>query len=382
MNKELPPEGEEKLNKQEGHFEPLRDNDGEKPEKGWRSIVDLEKETGDIVPEAERKIESAAKELGLSAEELEAASEEFGLDNKLQDIREKAEEAGREAVGVSEKDLGEDGQPEIIIRVRPEKMDRLVELLSANSEPGTVFPFGETEEDLYIIPDRLLYGLLKDNGLIDAEISGSEPVFADLKEGEEKYYPSLDVKVYKQNGQTIIERKISEKKDLRSNPMDDEQTVVEIKEAKPEIDSENSAKKAIFEKEKSMLPAAVMEATSAPVWVVRIRPDYDGLRALLAENGYGIKEHPGREGVPFQILAEDIYEIDDMTFAIETDSPIYQKLKEKNLVKTDFYVEDATKERLAEIEMEEAGELYSKGKDKDGRTVHKRGSYLVYEEEL
>jgi hypothetical protein len=144
-----------------------------------------------------------------------------------------------------------------------------------------------------------------------------------------------------------------------------------------------------FEEERKSVPESIMEATSSWEVVVRIRPDsdksekpkFDELREFLAENGYKIEEHPGRDGVPFRILAEDIIEVDDLTFAIDTDSPLYEKLIEKGLIEAVFVVDDANEKNLADIEkMEEQNEYYSKGEDKDGQTVHKRGPYLVREE--
>lgn len=156
----------------------------------------------------------------------------------------------------------------------------------------------------------------------------------------------------------------------------------EIKEKVEQLGKE-AEKKLLFEKERIIVPESIMEATSANVMVVRVRPDFDKLRDSLVENGYGLKEHPGRKGVPFQILSDDIYEVDDRTFAIEMDSPIYEKLMEKGLIETVFVVENASEENLKELErMDEQNEFYSKGINKYGQTVHKRGSYLVYEESV
>lgn len=138
-----------------------------------------------------------------------------------------------------------------------------------------------------------------------------------------------------------------------------------------------------FEEERKSVPESIMEATSANVMVVRVRPDFNKLRDFLAENGYDLKEHPGRKGVPFQILADDIYEVDDLTFAVEMDSPVCQELMKKDLIETIFVVEDANEENLEGVEeMEKQNEFYSKGKDKYGQTVHKRGPYLVCEKKV
>jgi len=165
----------------------------------------------------------------------------------------------------------------------------------------------------------------------------------------------------------------------------DQKTEGKLQEIKEKVEQlgKEVEKKLLFEKERMSVPESIMEATSANVMVVRVRPDFKKLRDFLAENGYDLKEHPGRKGVPFQILADDIYEVDDLTFAIEMDSPIYQELMKNGLIETVFFVEDASEKNLKDLKkMEEQNEFYSKGKDKYGQTVHKRGSYLVYEENI
>jgi len=212
----------------------------------------------------------------------------------------------------------------------------------------------------------------------------AEEAIADIKKQTENFRPDAERQIKSEAGALGITPEELEKSleeqgiGAKLQKIQDKADQLE-KETKEKLAREEMNRR--FEEERKSVPESIMEATSANVMVVRVRPDFDKLHDFLAENGYDLKEHPGREGVPFQILADDIYEVDDLTFAIEMDSPIYQKLMDKGLIETAFVVEDASEENLKEVkELEEQNEFYSKGEDKDGQTVHKRGPYLVREE--
>jgi exonuclease VII large subunit len=208
---------------------------------------------------------------------------------------------------------------------------------------------------------------------------GTEEALTEIEKKNEKFLPEAEQRI-ESEAEALGVTSENLEENLKDQGVDAKLQKIQDKADQLE---KKTKEKILFEKERMSVPESIISATSAAEIVVRVRPDFDALRDFLIKNGYKIKEHPGREGVPFQIIAEDIYEVDDRTFAIEIDSPIYQKLLDKGLVETVFVVEDASEKNLVELEeLEEQNESYSKGKDKYGQTVHKRGSYLIYEESV
>ncbi|MFA5249689.1 MAG: hypothetical protein WC397_04120 [Candidatus Paceibacterota bacterium] len=262
--------------------EPLKQNEGEqKPgsidnSSGKEQIdspeLQIDRQTAEFLPEAERKISSEAKSLDISAEEVGTARKEQGLDAKLEEIR--------------------------------AKVGQLAE---------------KTKKEL--------------NGTAEDQTS------------------------------------------------------------KPEVAKEKE-KMDLFEKERLNVPEAIMEATSSQEYVVRFRSeDFDRLRKVLKNNGCEIEDipeakgDPNYKGVPFKIITADLYKIgpsEDLVFAVGSYSPLYRELMENDLVKTEFIVRNANEADPAELEgMEKQNEFYSRGKSEDGKTtIHKRGNYLVYEQDV
>lgn len=108
-------------------------------------------------------------------------------------------------------------------------------------------------------------------------------------------------------------------------------------------------------------------------------PD-DAIYTLLANNGYTFTTARDYGRRPFEIHAEGVRRVDDLTFAIAKDSPLYQQLKEQGLVETEFKISD---EQVNFIEIEESNELYIKGKDQNGRVIYKTSDgKIIFEQRL
>lgn len=59
--------------------------------------ADIDRQTAEVVPESEQRIESSAQSMSMSAESLTAARQEYGIDTQLQEIQNEADQIAQEA---------------------------------------------------------------------------------------------------------------------------------------------------------------------------------------------------------------------------------------------------------------------------------------------
>jgi len=72
--------------------------------------------------------------------------------------------------------------------------------------------------------------------------------------------------------------------------------------------------------------------------------------------------------IPFDIYAEGVHRVGELTFAFETNHPIYNWLKEENLIESEWVISE---EPLTFEEVQESNSLYTKGIDKEKRTIYR-----------
>jgi MoxR-like ATPase len=137
----------------------------------------------------------------------------------------------------------------------------------------------------------------------------------------------------------------------------------------------------------AQMPESVIAAIQGEK-VVRIKTKsrYDNyepdgaIYTLLANDGYTFTTARDYGRRPFEIHAEGVRRVDNLTFAIAENSPLYQQLKEQGLVETEFEITD---EPVSFTEIEESNELYTKGKDQDGRVIYKTSDgKIIFEQRL
>ena len=132
------------------------------------------------------------------------------------------------------------------------------------------------------------------------------------------------------------------------------------------------------------MPESVIAAIEGEK-VVRIKGDtsYDyndpdhQVYTLLANDGYTFTTFDRYEKRPFEIQAEGVKRVDNLTFAMSKDSPLYHRLKEQGLVEVELEVSD---QPINFAEVEESNELYIKGRDQKGQTIYKtKDGKIIYE---
>ena len=142
------------------------------------------------------------------------------------------------------------------------------------------------------------------------------------------------------------------------------------------------------------MPESVIAAINGERVVrLKTKSQYDNyepdssIYTLLANEGYEFTTPKDYGHRPFDINLEGVRRVDNLTFALynpkdpkKGEPYLYDLLKEHNLVESEFVVTDKP---LEFAEVEESNELYTKGKDEQGRTIYrtKEGKF-IYEQRL
>lgn len=115
-------------------------------------------------------------------------------------------------------------------------------------------------------------------------------------------------------------------------------------------------------------------------------PD-NSLYILLANEGYKFTTPKDDKERPFDIHLKGVRRVDTLTFAFDYQkdqekdaSRLYELLKEHGFVESEFIVTDKP---LEFVEIEESNELYTKGKDVQGRTIFRtKDGKFIFEQRL
>jgi len=136
------------------------------------------------------------------------------------------------------------------------------------------------------------------------------------------------------------------------------------------------------------MPESVIAALNGEK-VVRIKSksQYDSyepdnsIYTLLANKGYEFTTPKDYGRRPFDINIDGVRRVDDLTFAFsDPEDPLYKLLKEQGLIESEFIVTDKP---LEFAEIEESNELYTKGKDAQGRPIYRtKGGKFIFEQRL
>jgi MoxR-like ATPase len=141
----------------------------------------------------------------------------------------------------------------------------------------------------------------------------------------------------------------------------------------------------------AQMPESVIAALDGNK-VIRIKPEsqYDSYSpskaayTLLANEGYAFVTERDYGRRPFEIKAEGVRRVDNLTFALNPsageDNPLYKLLRDNDLVETEFVVSD---EQLQFSEVEESNDLYTKGKAPEGYVFYRtKDGKTVFEQKL
>jgi len=142
------------------------------------------------------------------------------------------------------------------------------------------------------------------------------------------------------------------------------------------------------------MPESVIAALNGEKVVrIKAKSPYDSyepdnsIYTLLANEGYEFTTPKDYGRRPFDIHLKGVRRVDDLTFALyNPQSPqkgepyLYELLKDQGLIESEFIVTDKP---LEFAEVEESNELYTKGKDTQGRTIYRTaGGEFVFEQTL
>ena len=142
------------------------------------------------------------------------------------------------------------------------------------------------------------------------------------------------------------------------------------------------------------MPESVIAALNGEK-VVRIKSksQYDSyepdnsIYTLLANEGYEFTTPKNYGRRLFNINLEGVRRVDNLTFAFynpkdlqKSEPSLYKLLKERGLIESEFIVTDKP---LEFTEVEESNELYTKGKDAQGRTIYRtKDGKFIFEQRL
>lgn len=145
---------------------------------------------------------------------------------------------------------------------------------------------------------------------------------------------------------------------------------------------------------KAAMPESVIAALNGEKVVkLKQKSQYDNnepdnsIYTLLANEGYEFTTPKDYGRMPFDINLKGVRRVDNLTFALydpqdsqKGEPYLYDLLKEKELVESEFIVTDKS---LEFAEVEDSNELYTKGKDKQGSTIYRtKDGKFIFEQRL
>lgn len=145
---------------------------------------------------------------------------------------------------------------------------------------------------------------------------------------------------------------------------------------KEDIEKITGAKKTKYEQLLTEMPESILAALNGEKVVkIKSKSEYhnneppEEIYLLLANKGYQFTTFDNYKGNPFEIHSRGVRLVDVLTFAFsDPKDPLYEMLKEKGFVESEFIVTD---EPLEFAGIEESNEFYTKGIDKEGNIVYR-----------